>query len=35
MINVRPAQGNRSRVVESPVLRQAIRAVVDELVEKA
>lgn len=35
MINVRPAQGNRSRGVENPTLRQEIRAVVDDLVERA
>jgi len=32
MINVRPSQGNRSRGVESSAVRQAIRAVVGELV---
>jgi len=34
MNNVRPSQGNRSRGVENPTLREAIRAVVDELVER-
>jgi hypothetical protein len=33
MINVRPAQGNRSRVVDDERLRDAIRRVVSELVE--
>lgn len=32
MINVRPAQGNRSRGVEDPELRQTIRSIVEELV---
>jgi len=32
MINVRPAQGNRSRSVEDPVLQARIRDVVDRLV---
>jgi hypothetical protein len=32
MINVRPAQGNRSRDVEDPALRQTIRSIVEELV---
>lgn len=34
MINVRPAQGNRSRDVEDERLRGRIRAVVDGLVEE-
>jgi hypothetical protein len=32
MINVRPAQGNRSRSVDDPALQSRIRAVVDRLV---
>jgi hypothetical protein len=32
MINVRPAQGNRSRSVDDPVIRQRIQAIVDRLV---
>jgi hypothetical protein len=32
MINVRPGQGNRSRDVEDPQLRLAIRAIVAELI---
>jgi hypothetical protein len=32
MINVRPAQGNRSRAVEDPHLRESIRGVVEALV---
>jgi hypothetical protein len=32
MINVRPAQGNRSRSVDDPATRQAIEAVVSVLV---
>jgi len=35
MINVRPSQGNPSCEVESPTLREVIRAVVDELVERS
>jgi hypothetical protein len=35
MINVRPSQGNRSRGVDSPTLREVIRAIVDELVERS
>lgn len=31
MINLRPSQGNRSRVVESPALRQQIHAIVTKL----
>lgn len=34
MINVRPAQGNRSRDVEDPELREKIRAIVKALVER-
>jgi hypothetical protein len=33
MINVRPAQGNRSRDVEDDTLRNRIRVIVDGLVE--
>jgi Protein of unknown function (DUF5674) len=33
MINVRPRQSNRTRDVEDPARRRAIRAVVDRLVE--
>lgn len=33
MINVRPSQGNRSRSVERPDLREAIIAIVHQLVE--
>jgi hypothetical protein len=32
MINLRPSQGNRSRSVENPQLREKINAVVDKLV---
>jgi hypothetical protein len=32
MINVRPAQGNRSRGIDDPELRQTIRSIVDGLV---
>lgn len=35
MINVRPAQGNRSRGVDDPVTRDAIRRVVRTLVSDA
>jgi len=35
MINVRPSQGNRSRGVENATVREVIRAVVDELVERS
>lgn len=31
MINIRPAQGNRSRSVEDPALQQQIRRIVDQL----
>ena len=34
MINVRPSQGNHSRGIEDARLRDAIRHVVDELVEQ-
>ena len=34
MINVRPAQGNRSRGVEDPSLQARIRSVVDLLVDR-
>lgn len=33
MINLRPAQGNRSRSVEDPALRETIRTIVNSLVE--
>jgi len=32
MINVRPVQGNRSRAVEAPDLRESIRRIVETLV---
>lgn len=32
MINVRPSQGNRSRGVEDPGLREAVRSIVSDLV---
>lgn len=32
MINVRPGQGNRSRDVEDPKLRETIRRIVDALI---
>jgi len=32
MINLRPAQGNRSRSVEDPALRERIQRLVDRLV---
>jgi hypothetical protein len=35
MINVRPSRGNRSRDVEDPVLRDAIRQLVSSLVRDA
>src|SRR6185437_9082901 len=35
MINVRPAQGNRSRGVEDPNVRSAIRGVVSSLVRRS
>ena len=34
MINLRPAQGNRSRGVDDPELRARIRQVIDTLVER-
>lgn len=34
MINVRPAQGNRSRGVDNPEIQSAIRHVVDTLVRR-
>ena len=34
MINVRPAQGNRSRGVDDPTIRDRIRHVVERLVER-
>lgn len=33
LINIRPSQGNRSRDVEDPKLRDEIRGIVDALVE--
>jgi hypothetical protein len=33
MINLRPAQGNRSRGVEDPAIQAAIRKVVDSWIE--
>jgi hypothetical protein len=33
MINLRPAQGNRSRGVDDPATRESITAVVEELVQ--
>ena len=35
MINVRPSQGNRSRDVEDPSVRESIRAVVQRVVRDA
>jgi hypothetical protein len=35
MINVRPSRGNRSRDVEDPVIRDAIRHLVSSLVRDA
>lgn len=35
MINIRPAQGNRSRSVDDPAIQVAIRRVVDTLVSGA
>lgn len=32
MINIRPAQGNRSRSVEDPTIQEQIRAIVKELI---
>ncbi len=34
MINIRPSQGNRSRDVEDPSTREAIRSIVDARVER-
>jgi hypothetical protein len=34
MINLRPSQGNRSREVDDPKIREKIKFVVDKLVEK-
>ena len=34
MINVRPSQGNHSRGIEDATLRDAIRRIVDELVDQ-
>ncbi|MFH1259543.1 MAG: DUF5674 family protein [Elusimicrobiota bacterium] len=34
MINLRPAQGNRSRGVEDPLIRQKIKVIIDQLVKK-
>jgi hypothetical protein len=34
MINVRPSQGNRSRGVDDPAIREQIRRVVERLVER-
>jgi len=34
MINVRPAQGNRSRGVDDPAIRSEIRRVVDALIHR-
>ena len=34
MINVRPAQGNRSRGVDDPAIRSRIRRVVDALIRR-
>ena len=34
MINLRPSQGNRSRGVDDPQIRQTIKIIVDKLVEK-
>ncbi|MFH1860873.1 MAG: DUF5674 family protein [bacterium] len=34
MINLRPSQGNRSRGIDDPQIRQAIRLIVDKLVGK-
>lgn len=33
MINIRPSQGNRSRSVEDPIIREKIRALVSHLVK--
>jgi hypothetical protein len=34
MINVRPSQGNRSRDVENPIIRDKVVAIVNELVRR-
>ncbi|MFH1097143.1 MAG: DUF5674 family protein [Candidatus Desantisbacteria bacterium] len=34
MINLRPSQGNRSRGIDNPEIREKIRSVVDKLVGK-
>jgi len=34
MINLRPSQGNRSRGVDDPEIRQKVKAIVDKLVVK-
>lgn len=34
MINVRPSQGNRSRGVEDPEIRETIRQIVESMVEE-
>ena len=34
MINVRPSQGNRSRGVDDPAIRDRIRRIVDRLVDR-
>ncbi len=34
MINLRPFQGNRSRGIDDPQIRQKIEAIVDKLVER-
>ena len=34
MINIRPSQGNRSRGIDDPKIRQTIKSIVDKLVEK-
>ena len=34
MINIRPAQNNRSRGVEDPCIRELIRAIVDEIIAR-
>jgi hypothetical protein len=35
MINLRPSQGNRSRSVEDPLIRQKIREIVKQLVQES
>ena len=34
MINLRPSQGNRSRGIDNPEIRQKVKAIVDKLVAK-